>query len=1468
MFISVPTSANPEALLDSVITKITNKDESKTQLTPDELIDLIDKTLDQQNKVKKEKTNKNAAKSDPQSNKSADKQTKNAKNKKRGKKSEDFSERVDSLVDDLERAIPVEGNKTPEEPPVIETSTPEKKPELSKVDQLLSELDGNVVIENEPLPAKPSAFETPKAPAPTQPAPLPAATPPPKATPPIAAPAPQPTPAPAPPKPVAAKQTTPPVEMPPLPKTVTEPAKPAPAAQKTVSPPAVTKPTTPKPAPDKIVTPEKPKAQPQPAKTQTTPPSPTKVTVAAPSSAPTPPASIQTSAQTPQFDEINSLLDQLDSATDVGVKPKSATQEAQPAANTPPAPITVPQNAVPAPSSSTVSLPKPTSPAPAPAKPVIKAAVKEPEKAIESKQIEKAVNKEPPAPAATKTAPVAPPKTAASAVAKPDSSLIVMPATTDAKTDEKKPFVEVKGYRYLKFREYKSTGSSGQFISREGLVNRGGKIEQGTDLSVNAKVGDKTKLTGSFNEMPHQERAMMFKLEQGFYGLTYGDFSASVTGGSFAAFSKNITGLQFDYKTGRTNVSTVMSKSKSQSKTISFSGRNIKGPYDLNARDLVPDQITVQLNSAVIPSSDYIIDAFAGEITFNQILGPNDIVMVNYEQRLTGNLSEGNILAFAADQTSKNDKLSYGVSHLVQQANRQTQKLTEAIENETATINMPCNSACPLGSNCIQASKQFIVRFDYLNGTETIFKSGSSNAMEPNKDYNRLADAGTTSGEQVACIMGNYRDGKFLLPAAATSTYTINYSYYPTDTVVQYVDKEYLYLDSSGAFGYPAKPTIYNGSETITKCDDAELTSCQIVPMKPGQDYTIDEQLNRINFFSPIGINTYIRIDYWRYPDVTALESKYDHTVDDFRLKYDPSKSLAFEYERASSLADIASQNISVLNETVAIVAAPLDCSIITTKACSFNLANVGISQGSFVLYFNDRVSTEGIVSAANYSVDYSRGEVTLKTPIPANTLIIADYQYRPPSASQLAKGNRDRFSAKYKGDKTQVNFSLDTGDTFFSPLGGGNNLEIRRLSYGITQKISENLNVSADFNNVDNAADILKTHIRSNNSQSYNLNFKSKAITRFGLNYDKRQNTDDYNPSQSESTDDKLAVTLGMPVPFLKNADIITGYSNTDHKDMTAAASRTKTNARSLGFNYKPSTKLMLTTQYTINSVDTSSVRLNFNSKNASNKIGLNWTPIPMLMIAADVDSQSTTDSRPSVEPRSINRSRIALSTRPFGFVKTVQLNFTQQDSPSVNGPSSGTKTSQFQTGFIITKSLSFSPAFSIADTYVGDDSSTNNKNKKYDFEYRPPGRPYHAVLSLQNNDVSTTNRTQSLKSTSSGWNLALGYDPNQVWSYSTTFQSDSFSSAPTPGYKTGTLQSRVTRKTESSNQWFQLQNVSRSGSSSDKNLTMELGTDNKLTKIISLNLLYRLSNFKNSLDSKTNYTGHLFEGTFKATF
>ncbi|OQA88407.1 MAG: hypothetical protein BWY28_01534 [bacterium ADurb.Bin236] len=1033
---------------------------------------------------------------------------------------------------------------------------------------------------------------------------------------------------------------------------------------------------------------------------------------------------------------------------------------------------------------------------------------------------------------------------------------IQLPGEDSAKNDKPQMELDINGFRYLKFRGYESSGNSEEFQSREGLINFGERIEQGTNLTIDAKMGDGFTLEGKFDEMPSQDRHMMFRLERGDYGATFGDFTADLKGGAFSPLSKSIEGFQIDYNTDRDSVTAVTSRAKSSTKSVVVTGRNIKGPYDLNARDLVPDKIEVRLNEIVLSPDEYVLDAFLGEITFNRILGPNDIATISFEQKLPGSLTEGAIVGFSAERKSANGKFVYGFTRLEQQANRESRRLTESVSSEVPVVN----------GRYLEVGKGYIVHWDSVRGSETIVKNGVE-TLEPNVHYNWQ---GELQAHEIDIL---FAQGRFLLrdEPLPTDTFAVSYSYYPLQTSLREALKEELSLDITGTIGYPARSYIYSGSENIYICSDAELSICPTLLVR-GDDYTVDERLNRVVFTTPRNSpNERVRIDYRYYPDASAFQSEYDHTMNDFRLAY-KDDGLSLEYERAMSEADVSSRPIPSLNEIIlSPPAADIECfRPDMNRQCTFPTANKNIVAGTMVVYFNDRISQEGVLkNYADYTVDTERGEITIKILIPAGTTIIADYQHNPDMEDGLKTGTRDRLAARFDKGATAAMFSLDTGDTFFTPIGGAPNMETKRLSYGVSQRVSDNIQLSADWMNTFTALDILDTHSRKNSSSKYSLSMSSKMFSQLRVDFDQRKLTDDYSPSRVDNQEDKITASLAMPAPYLKNADISAGYSTADFNDNAPDGSDTGTVSMRLGFNWRSSETLSFNAELASNDVDTDGPQAQFTSGNRSRKLGLKWDPIPLISIGADIDSQTTTDSRDTVADREIQRSSLSISSRQFGRVKNIQIRLMQNDSPSVSGPSSGAKSLMVSSGIIITDALSYNPSFSRSDSYSGETSSSKNTTSRHEFDFSPAEKPYRARFSIKNSVADSNNSSGASSTESDNWNLTLDYVPSQVWSYSVSYQMDTYSATSSEGYDTSVFQARAARKPNPTlNQWLQWRLQSRTGSSGESYNSLDFGMEKELTKIMSFKLTYRMSDFESERDLLRGYSGHVLESVLQANF
>lgn len=1014
--------------------------------------------------------------------------------------------------------------------------------------------------------------------------------------------------------------------------------------------------------------------------------------------------------------------------------------------------------------------------------------------------------------------------------------------------------IDAKGYRYIRFRNFGSSGNQTRFESSMGLLTYGERIEQGTDMSITARGTKGLALTGSFFEMPHQDREMDFDLGVGLYDLKFGDIVATFEGGTFSPFSKKITGFQLGYETKKTFFQLISSQSKSQTHTETFAGRNIKGPYDLGANDLIPDNITVKLNNEIIGNDKYILDAFLGEITFYDILLPSDQVTVTYEQRLRGGTNAGNLMGFAGGY--KTGPLELGYSYLTQQANSEAQKLQVTVNDETATLD--------LANSMITVAHGFIAR-TRDKGSETIKKvaGGVTTVLEPGTDYN--------FDLSVAKRMLNYRLGRFLLknpdPAA---TYLVSYAYYPQDaTILQEQVREAL-VPTAGV-AVLSKQTVYYGSEQVAVCFDAALESIRTI-LTPGVDYDIDEARNQITLYR-FQDEPYLRIDYWYYPLASVTSTTYDHIVQDFSLNYKMSKSIGLELETAISTSDVSNKSIQQLNETVAAVPAQLDCQNGNiTASCTFALQHKNIVQNSALVYFNDRLSQNNILTEySEFIMDTTQGKIEILVKIPAGTMVMTDYRYLPDRAPGLEQGKIWRVEGDFRNSKTQAMVSMKGADTFFTPVGGENNMQTSEFSWVLNHKVNPGLSLNARGIKIGTALDLDQTHNSTSSMITLGADWKTKSGLSLKTGYTGRTSTDDFNPRQTDSEDNSYDISGSAPLPFLKKAIIDFGIARQKLSNNAGSASDSETKRHDFGLNWKPAQNLAFTGTMTTSNLTTTSAAGSFTSRNNARSILMTYMPVKLLTIGAKIDRQGTSDSRPGSEPNVINQSMIRVDTKPFWKFNFLGVVRTIDDRPSVRTPSTHNETTNYTASLAITNAIAFTPTFNTTTSTYGGTSTNKNDNAIYDFEYRPPGAPYHFKFGTESGKRSSVTPGTSFQFKVKRRNMEFGFNPSPVWNFSTRLEKEKNDSVIKGGdsstVDTLNMNLKYIPDKRRSN-WITYNRNKLGGSQANTNSILELGLDYKLNELFSWDLTYRLSDYKDSDYPINNFKGTVLESSLRIEF
>lgn len=1043
---------------------------------------------------------------------------------------------------------------------------------------------------------------------------------------------------------------------------------------------------------------------------------------------------------------------------------------------------------------------------------------------------------------------------------------------------KKKPESKIKitGFRYLKHKYFEASGDKSSYMSRAGVANKTGKIEQGTQLNVKAEFGKKSGLEGSFSEMPLQDRKMTIRLTQGALGMTYGSFSAKFPGGDLSPFSKSVDGIQADYETKKQRAIFITSKSKSQTKTVNFTGRNIKGPYDLNARDLLIDGMIVRLNNEVLTPDQYLFEPYLGQITFYEILGPDDRVAVTFDQNLTGNLNEGNLSGMAYEYVAKKGALKFGVSILQKDAVSASQAAV-GVQNEEVYKDNVFSSIQIKSAN----SKQYflVVRKDLSRGSESITKNGVK--LVSAVDYN-VATTEVTKSD----LIEGYAHGKFYLssPIAENDVFRVSYSYYRDDVISCYTSTTAPELVISSSIPNEAylgadPKTLYYGSEKIYGCVTEDLSTCNVIsPLERETDYIIDETANVVRFLTPANPSAaykLYRFEGCTYPNVSVVSSAYAHKVIDYRVKYAPGGKYELSYETAQSEADISTKPLSILNETIRLSQpAPLDCTGANARdaACSLQMSHKNIVPGSLILYFNDRINDDSVVTPFNnFETDTLNGKINLTMIVPAGTPIIVDYQYNPAFRPGPETGTKSKLKGSYKSSLTNISFELNSGDTYFTPVGGESNLETSRTSIQISRKLTDRLDVGVNLLNVTNALDIDENNELKGKQSSYAFTYKPRYLKSLKYVVDMSDRSDDYNPRRTDTSEKRSTLSTGMNVPFLKNASVTLSVANSDVTDNTTADNKRTTDNKTMGFSYAPSKRLSFDTKLTTNEISVKTADNAFVSTNQSRSLTGKWQPFTLISVMANFDTQLKSDSRNAAGDSEVNKSRFSITSAPFGKVKNLSYSFTQEDRPSISGVSSGSKNSNISFGYQISNSISSSPSLSVTRTDSGNNSKTKTISRSNLIEFLPPGKPYRANLNYQNTQSSSVRQSGGENKTNETWSSTISYIPSTVWTYSLKLEKDAQTSGSgsTGGYDTFTLNTKVNRNPSPTlKQWFLYQRINRSGSISQVDSVFEIGNDKKLTDIVTFNLLFRYNSFTNTYNSASNYSGYLVESTFRATF
>lgn len=1067
-------------------------------------------------------------------------------------------------------------------------------------------------------------------------------------------------------------------------------------------------------------------------------------------------------------------------------------------------------------------------------------------------------------------------------VEKPAPGVIIEEKTRE-RLEEAKRELQLKfdGYHYIKYRTYGSSGATGTFISDSGLLFHGQALEQGTNLEIEATFREKFKLGGYVYQMPLQERELLFTFEAGHISAMMGDFASEFPTGELSPFSKKVSGGEVLYSTKKLDVSGLFSESKSYQKTQSFSGNGTYGPYRIDAIEILPGSETVQVNGETVPADEYQIDYFVGKVTFCsedmppecRVISESDRVQITYEQRLLmalrGEGVTGVGAAYRPDMKLLNE---VGFSYLNEEALMSEQQvkvegtysitLAELNAQTAGTDRMPADATpsqtivLPIPENSpIEASGYLLLDFGFENVKvgDTVLRSGT--------DY-------------VIKIPDDYARGIIRLLAPASDTVSVQYVYYAHDFVNVEDNEEISEVgDLEGSVFRLSKYTIYSGTEIVRECVDdgndcRNVGSASCDPIST--QYTVSESENEIVFtgdVSSVLVNKRICIAYYYVPSAPPRASQFDHSIMDVTTSWDFGPLLSVDYEYARSEADVSKTPIQVVRERVTTFGQSVTCpSNDYPELCTYKLRNDNIIDGTerISVSTSDAVFTSG----SEYFVEIDTGNLRFASAAFATgTVVYADYQYNPPADVGVKTGSAYSLDAMGSYRMLDYTYKKRQMDTVFSPLGGNTTLETDRTETTLGLRPTEGVSISYQKTDFTRAQDIDEINFTETSSSRYALQYSKGWLTSLSYSMSKEDSEDNRDPHVTGYSRDGRDLLIGAKAPLVDGLSVSFASGKKDYSDKTGESNNSNSNTTTYGFSYEPegSGKYSIDTQFSRNTMNYFGLT-SYSVTNKSRYIGFDIIPIPLITVAAEINSQRVSDSRPESVASGLDSTAVSLSSRPFWRVSSLLVTLNQEDYPTQGAGSTRIKSSNCTFTLDVASGFKVSPTFTRNVSQVTGASTTSNNTRSLRFEYRPSGRPYDVYYLVQRGKESSgTSGSTSRKS-----DFELKYEFSEKFDTTLKLGNNRRSSSGGQGNSDETLTLFLNYLPKEdwtlTTKWER--NQSRSTGSQIKRRNLYLTSQMQVSKILTWNLDYQLRNFRSTTRSGSNFVGSILETELRADF
>ncbi len=582
--------------------------------------------------------------------------------------------------------------------------------------------------------------------------------------------------------------------------------------------------------------------------------------------------------------------------------------------------------------------------------------------------------------------------------------------------DAKLPEINVQGYRSVRYRAMKVDGSQSQFEAQNGLALLADKVEQRTDITVSTPPDADTQVEGRFYEFPNQEQELDMHVKHGPLALQGGIFNANFQTGTWAVMSKKIQGLQANYTRPNWGLGFITSQEKSVDQSETFQGNNSRGPYRLQKFPIVEGTLVVRLNGQTLAPSQYTVDYFLGQITFREVLDPNDLVELFYEEELLFNTS---------GQDSNGMQAFYARGPLRLDMGRLSQKAGAAsAATGLKTTSYECTVGDTPGSCAITADLPYCREQVCLDLPHDLLQKNTVKVSVDEGEGFQEVDFGVVPYRFNLTERG-YAYGFLEFDGAnlfKVKKIKVDYGYFPPTASTTLTQDYYQNQITIGAPERLNAP-IYAGSEVVYRCQDDGLGNC-INPVELLADYDIFPQVPQPVDYQVIEANqalllvrdpfstgqTFVRVIFRTLPAGVGTGGKrFEKQITDMVLSYKPSEKFNASYERAQSTSDIGRKPLKVVNERINISLTStqvqeesLTCPGGTT--CASVNPNWDNTQAVDVFLITANKVRQNVCLTQSPTqddpceviVDYTGGVVTFRNPVPQGSQVTASYFYFP----------------------------------------------------------------------------------------------------------------------------------------------------------------------------------------------------------------------------------------------------------------------------------------------------------------------------------------------------------------------------------------------------------------------------------------------------------------------------------------